>query len=150
MTLIWGSTWLIIKGQLGVVPPVWSVAYRFLIASFALAVVAAATGRWRWPTVKGHCFALVVGIAQFMLNFNLVYAAEARLPSGLVALVFALLVVPNTLLAAIFLKTKIRFRFAGGAMLGVAGLILLFAHDLAAPSAGTGAWFGLLLEHLPS
>ncbi|MCQ4005121.1 EamA family transporter, partial [Klebsiella pneumoniae] len=26
VTLIWGSTWIVIKGQLGVVPPSWSVS----------------------------------------------------------------------------------------------------------------------------
>ena len=32
-TAIWGSTWIVIRGQLGVVPPQWSVAYRFAIAA---------------------------------------------------------------------------------------------------------------------
>ena len=36
VTLIWGSTWLVIRGQLGVVPPSWSVTYRFLIAGTAM------------------------------------------------------------------------------------------------------------------
>jgi hypothetical protein len=32
VTLIWGSTWLVIRGQLGAVPLGWSVTYRFLYA----------------------------------------------------------------------------------------------------------------------
>ena len=40
VTLIWGSTWLVIRDQLGVVPPSWSVTYRFLVAGIAMAVVA--------------------------------------------------------------------------------------------------------------
>ena len=145
VTAIWGGTWLVIKGQLGTVPPLWSVAYRFILASIVLAAVALATGRWRRPTLAAHGFALVVGLAQFVLNFNLVYAAETRLASGVVALVFALLVVPNTLLAAIFLKTKITGRFVSGAGLGVGGLLLLFGDDLAAPSWHKGAGIGLAL-----
>jgi drug/metabolite transporter (DMT)-like permease len=42
VTLIWGSTWIVIKGQLGIVPPSWSVTYRFAVAAaamFAFAVV---------------------------------------------------------------------------------------------------------------
>ena len=139
VTLIWGTTWLVIKGQLGIVPPVWSVAYRFLIASAALAVVAIATGRWQPLSARAHGFALIVGTTQFALNFNLVYAAETRLASGLVALVFALLVVPNSILAAIFLKTRIEFKFVIGAALGVLGLVVLFAHDLAVPSGAEAA-----------
>jgi drug/metabolite transporter (DMT)-like permease len=148
VTLIWGGTWLVIKGQLGVVAPAWSVAYRFTIASVVLAAIAAATGRWRRPTPVAHGFALVIGTAQFVLNFNLVYAAETRLSSGLVALVFALLVVPNTVFAAIFLKTRITIRFVLGAMLGVGGLIVLFAHDLALPTSRAAAGFGLVLVGL--
>ena len=34
-TLIWGSTWIVIRDQLGTVPPQWSVAYRFVIAAAA-------------------------------------------------------------------------------------------------------------------
>ncbi|MFI4867606.1 MAG: EamA family transporter, partial [Steroidobacterales bacterium] len=34
--LIWGSTWLVIKFQLGVVPPTVSVAWRFALAALIL------------------------------------------------------------------------------------------------------------------
>ena len=44
-TAIWGSTWIVIRGQLGVVSPQWSVTYRFAIASVAMAVVAAWSGQ---------------------------------------------------------------------------------------------------------
>lgn len=145
VTVIWGSTWLVIKGQLGNVPPVWSVAYRFAIAAGALILFTVVTGRWRWLGWRGHGFALLIGVAQFALNFNLVYAAETRLPSGLVALVFALLVIPNTILSAIFLKVPITQRFVLGASLGVTGLLLLFAHDVAIPTARGGAAFGLVM-----
>lgn len=145
VTLIWGSTWLVIKGQLGVVPPAWSVAYRFAIAGIVLAAVAVATGRWRRMTVAAHGFALLIASAQFVGNFNLVYAAETHLASGLVALVFALLVVPNTILAAIFLRTPITRRFVAGAALGIAGLGLLFAADLAAAPARADTVHGFIL-----
>ena len=32
ITLIWGSTWIVIKDQLGTVPAPWSVSYRYVIA----------------------------------------------------------------------------------------------------------------------
>lgn len=145
VTVIWGSTWLVIKGQLGVVPPVWSVAYRFAIAAIMLTLFTVASGRWRWLTWRGQAFALLIGVAQFALNFNLVYAAETRLASGLVALVFALLVIPNAIFSAIFLNAPITQRFVVGASIGVAGLLLLFAHDLAIPSAQGGTVLGLVL-----
>ena len=36
-TAIWGSTWIVIRDQLGIVPPQWSVTYRFIIATAAMA-----------------------------------------------------------------------------------------------------------------
>lgn len=144
VTLIWGSTWIVIKGQLGVVPAVWSVGYRFLLAAVVLAGFTVVTGRWQRPTAAGHCFAIVAGTSQFMLNFNLVYAAEARLASGLVALVFALLVVPNAVLSAIFLGRPLTVRFASGALLGIGGLALLFGRDLLVP-AGSATATGVIL-----
>ncbi len=145
VTLIWGSTWLVIKGQLGLVAPVWSVAYRFLVAAAVLALVTVASGRWQRPAARAHGFAFVVGAAQFCLNFNLVYLVETRLASGLVSLVFALLVVPNTVLAALFLKTRVTARFVAGSALGVAGLGLVFAPDLAAPATHAETVRGIAL-----
>ena len=36
VTLIWGSTWLVIRDQLGTVPESWSVTYRFGLATVAM------------------------------------------------------------------------------------------------------------------
>jgi drug/metabolite transporter (DMT)-like permease len=130
ITLIWGSTWLVIKTQLGVVPPSWSVAYRFLIGGGVMLLLCLATGRSLRIGAAGHRFALVIAVTQFVLNFNLVYRAEEHVTSGLVALCFALLVVPNALLAALFLGQRINARFAIGAAMGIAGVALLTAHDL--------------------
>lgn len=130
ITLIWGSTWLVIKTQLGVVPPSWSVAYRFLIGGGAMLLLCGLTGRSLRLDAAGHRFALVIAVSQFVLNFNLVYRAEQHVTSGLVALCFALLVVPNAVFAAIFLGQRISWRFALGAAMGIAGVAMLTAHDL--------------------
>lgn len=45
VTLIWGSTWIVIKGQLGIVPPSWSVTYRFAVAAIAMFAFAIFRGR---------------------------------------------------------------------------------------------------------
>lgn len=139
VTLIWGSTWLVIRDQLGIVPPSWSVTYRFIIAAAAMFVYAAVTrAPWRLP-VRDQLFALMLGLAQFVLNFNLVYQAERHIASGLVALVFALLVVPNALLAWIFLRQGVSRRFLAGAAVALGGLALLFAHEIEVASGGAYA-----------
>lgn len=145
VSLIWGSTWLVIKGQLGVVPPAWSVVYRFAIAAVALFVYGLVTRQWRTPTRAMHGFAAVAGFAQFAVNFNFVYASEQYLTSGLVSLVFALLIVSNTVGARVFLKAPIGVRFVVGSSIGFAGLALVFAHDLVVPTARAQIALGVVL-----
>ena len=81
---------------------------------------------------EGHLLAMAFGIPQFFLNFNLVYLAERYVTSGLVAVVFALLLVPNSLLALIFLKHRISRRFVLGSLVAVTGVALLFVQELRA------------------
>lgn len=130
-TLIWGSTWIVIRGQLGTVPPQWSVAYRFIIAAIAMALVARWKGedlRLGWSALPAAAF---LGIAQFGVNFNAVYLAERDITSGVVATVFALLLVPSSLLAWAFLGQRPAARFLWGSLVAIGGVALLFAHELA-------------------
>jgi drug/metabolite transporter (DMT)-like permease len=149
ITLIWGSTWIVIKDQLGTVPPTWSVTYRFVIAGAAMFAYAFATGaplRMGW---RGHVLAAVFGVPQFFLNFNFVYAAEHYVTSGLVAVVFALLLVPNSALAWIFLKQRVTPRFILGSAVACVGVALLFLQEIrASPATPAEALTGIGLTLL--
>jgi drug/metabolite transporter (DMT)-like permease len=80
------------------------------------------------------------------LNFNLVYRAEQHLTSGLVSLLFALLIVPNAILGHYFLGQHITRRFVIGSLIAISGLVLLFARDLTAPGGhSAGVVWGLTL-----
>ena len=132
VTLIWGSTWLVIRDQLGTVPATWSVTYRFVIACVAMFAYAGWTGASLRIGRRGHALAVLFGIPQFFLNFNFVYAAEHYITSGLVAVVFALLLVPNSALGWLFLKHRMTGRFLLGSAIAVAGVALLFVQELRA------------------
>lgn len=136
-TLIWGSTWLVIKSQLGEVPPSWSVTWRFVTAALAMVVLCRVTGKSLRLTRGQHGFAMVFALLQFVLNFNLIYRAEQHLPSGLVSLAFAMLVVPNTLFGAVFLGQRVTGRFLAGAGIGIVGVALLVGHDMGASGGST-------------
>lgn len=138
VTLIWGSTWIVITGQLGVVPPSWSVAYRFLVGAGAMFAYALWRGERLRLSGVGWAFAAVLGLAQFAFNFNFVYRAEQHITSGLVAVLFALLIVPNTLLGRIFLKTKVEGRFLVGAGIAIIGVGLMILHEYRAAALGAG------------
>ena len=138
-TGIWGSTWIVIRDQLGPVPPQWSVTYRFIIAAAAMAVLARVRGE-KLPLDGGALKAMLfLGFAQFFINFNAVYLAERHITSGLVATVFALLVIPNTLLGWAFLGQRPSARFAWGSLAAVAGITLLFVHELREHPGSTDA-----------
>jgi drug/metabolite transporter (DMT)-like permease len=136
VTLIWSSTWLVIRGQFGVVPPAWSVTYRFGIAMVAMMIYAAISGASLRLDWRQHRLALVYGVAQYALNYYAVYLAERTVTSGLVAVVFALLVVPNALFAWVFLKQGVSRPFLLGSGVAMLGMALLFVHELhVAPAA---------------
>lgn len=129
-TAVWGSTWIVIRGQLSDVPPQWSVTYRFIIAAVAMAIVATIKGESLRIGSKGVAAAAFLGFTQFCLNFNGVYLAERHITSGVVATVFALLLIPSSLLAWAFLGHRPSKRFAWSSLVAVAGIVLLFMHEL--------------------
>lgn len=136
VTLIWSSTWIVIRDQLGVVPPSWSVAYRFATAAAAMVVLALVQRRRLRLTRPAMILAATLGFFQFAANFNFVYRAEAYITSGLVAVIFALLIVPNTLLGRWFLKTPVSTRFIIGASVAMAGIALLMLREYRVSDVG--------------
>src|SRR3546814_21067845 len=91
VTMIWGSTWIVITGQLGVVPPSWSVTYRFTVAAAAMFVFAVLRREKLVHDARGRGFAALLGLAQFTFNFNFVKCADPNIPSGLVTGTFGVL-----------------------------------------------------------
>jgi drug/metabolite transporter (DMT)-like permease len=149
VTLIWSSTWIVIKDQLGVVPAVWSVTYRYVIAAAVMFAWAAASKASLRIGRRGHLLAGLFGILQFCLNFNFVYAAEHHVTSGLVATVFALLMVPNSALAWLFLKQRATWRFVAGSAIACVGVALLFVQEIrSSPAAVDQVLLGIGLTVL--
>jgi len=134
-TAIWGSTWIVIRSQLGLVPAQWSVTYRFVIASTAMALIALIRGD-RLPLGRGALgAAIILGFTQFCVNFNAVYLAERHITSGVVATVFALLLIPSSLLGWAFLGQRPTMRFVWSSVVAVTGIVMLFVHELRAHAA---------------
>ena len=134
---IWGSTWFIITGQIDGVPAAWSVFYRFALATPALFLVAWAMKRRLKLSRPEHLLAALVGLFQFSGNFLFVYHAELYVTSGIVAMMFGLLMVPNALMARYFLGERVQSGFLVGSLIAIIGVSLLLAHEyLANPDAG--------------
>lgn len=151
VALIWGSTWLVIKDQIAAIPPEWTIVWRFVLASVAMCALA-----WiRRETLRlppgGQRLAMLIGLTQFCGNYQFVYRSEHYLTSGLVAVFYALLLVPNAALSRIFLRTPVTPRFVAGSIVAVGGITLLLMHEAhIAPVRGMVGWgivlsvFGLL------
>lgn len=123
---IWGSTWIAIRYQLGVVDPSWSVSYRFLIASLCFGAVALLTRKTLRFAPRHHFLFLIMGLFLYCANYILVYNGSHYLVTGVVALVFSLIPLGNALWGKVMLQTPIKPNVLGGALLGLAGIIVIF------------------------
>ncbi len=144
--LIWGSTWLGIKFQLGSVDPVLSVAYRFTLATLILFLWCLARRLPLRFSRSEHLFIALQGVLLFALNYLLFYLAELQITSGLAAVVFSTIVVMNLLNGRLFLGTPVELKVLLGGALGMVGLVLLFWPEMAAVNFSGPVLTGLLLS----
>ncbi len=145
LSLVWGSTWLVIKDQIGTVPSSWSVVWRFILAATAMSAFALLRGERMRLKRREMAVAVAMGFFQFSLNFQLIYQSEHYLTSGLVAVVFALMIVPNAVLARLLLGATLTRRFVAGSAIALAGIALLMLHEYRIAPPNSGVATGVLL-----
>lgn len=124
--LIWGSTWIAIEFQLGVVEPAVSVFYRYAIAALLLFGWCAASGR---PLAFGraaHARFMLLGLALFSINYMLTYHAQQWITSAIAAILFSTMLWLNMINARLFFGVHSGRRVVAGSLLGVAGIVVLF------------------------
>jgi drug/metabolite transporter (DMT)-like permease len=128
--LVWGSTWYAIRLQIGPVPVEYSIAYRFAGASLCFFLWARLAGQ-PLRLERGQITpVLAQGMFLFCLNFILIYYGTLHVPSGLVSVIFSMMVVINPLLAAFFLDKPLRLRVVAGGVTGLVGIGCIFAPEL--------------------
>ena len=146
--LSWGTTWIAIKFQLGVVPAPVSIAYRFWIAAGVLLLVLLALRRPVWPPRQAWRYLLAQGVALFCCNFLCFYYASQWVPSGLVAVVFSTAPLWNALNQRLFMQRPIRRGVMAGSLLGLCGIGLLFLPQMQGHWRDQGMLLGLGLSLL--
>lgn len=146
--LIWGSTWIAIKLQLGVVAIPVSVFYRFALASVLMLAGLILLGRLQRLDRRGHLLCLGQGLCLFCLNFLCFYSATVWISSGLVSVVFSASTIWNALNARLWFGTRITSRVVLGGVFGLAGLLLLFWPEVAGQQASHETLLGLGLALL--
>ena len=143
VVVIWGTTWIALKLQLGVVPIPWSIAWRFALAAVVLFAWLAARGRVRPPRGEVRVLVAAQGLCLFCVNFICFLEASRTIASGLVAVVFSTATLWNALGARLVFKRSLTPAILGGGALGLAGLLLMFWPELARHGTSAGTWRGL-------
>jgi drug/metabolite transporter (DMT)-like permease len=143
--LIWGSTWLAIEFQLGVVEPEVSIVYRYLMASGVLFIWCKVRGLSLIFKVKDHFYFALLGLLLFCLNYIFAYRAQVHITSALAAIVFSTMVWINIGLSRVLFGTRATGRVLLGAALGIVGIVVLFAPQISAVSLSDSVFFGSLL-----
>lgn len=143
--LIWGSTWIGIKLQLGTVDPVVSVAYRFSLAALILICWCLFTRKNMRYSVRQHGYMALQGILLFGFNYLLFYLAELYIASGLAAVLFSTILLMNVLNSALFLGKPIEGKVVAAGLLGMTGIILVFRPEITSFSLENHGIRGILL-----
>lgn len=142
--VIWGSTYLAIQFAIKTLPPLLMAGVRFLLAGVILYVFMRMRGQPA-PTARQWRTTALIGTLLLMAGNGGVVLAEQSVPSGVVALLVAM--VPLWMVLLEWLRpggTRPAARTAIGLVVGFAGMVLLVGPaDLAAGNAVdlTGALF---------
>ena len=141
--LIWGTTWIALKLQLGVVAIPVSIVYRFGLAALVLFAVLLLSRKLQVMNKRGHLICLAQGLCLFCVNFMCFLTASQWVPTGLIAVVFSTATLWNALNARVFFKQKIARNVIAGGALGLLGLALLFWPELSGHTATPQTLLGL-------
>jgi drug/metabolite transporter (DMT)-like permease len=148
VVVIWGTTWLAIYMQQGVVSVPVSIFWRFAVAAVVMLVVLSAMGRLRRISLRDHVFCMLQGGCVFGFNFFCFYHAAAYISSGLESVIFSMAVLFNAVNGMIFFRQRPSKNLLPAAVLGIAGVIALFWHDLVATQLAPSLLMGIGLSAL--
>ncbi|WP_110969682.1 DMT family transporter [Pseudomonas huaxiensis] len=141
--LIWGTTWIALKLQLGVVAIPVSIVWRFALAALVLFVVLLLTRKLQPMNRRGHLVCVAQGLCLFCVNFMCFLTASQWVTTGLIAVVFSTATLWNALNARLFFGQKIAANVLLGGALGLSGLGLLFWPELSGQAASHETLMGL-------
>jgi len=145
VVLIWGTTWIAIPFQLGEIDISVSVGYRFLLAAAVLYGYAVLTGRQLRIPSSALPTVVLQGLLLFCINYLFIYHGTAYLSTGLVAVLFSVIVILNAVFGRLFFKTRVDRRSLLAGVIGIAGIALLFLPELKLPSGRSEALVGIAL-----
>ena len=128
---VWGSTFLAIRIGVAEVPPFFLAALRFLIAGVALYGWVSTRGKEPLPTPEQWRSVSLLAFLIFVCDYGLLFWAEQRVPSGIAAVMMALIPAFTALAEIVLLGTqRLTLRLALALGIGIAGVALLMTDSL--------------------
>lgn len=140
LAVIWGSTWLFVRLGLRDLPPFTFAGLRFVLAGVVLfAWLAARHGRL--PRLSSQDWPVVIrtGLVAFTVTYALTFWGVQFITGGTAAVVFSTMPLFTMAMAHRSVQgERLTPRKLGGAVLGIAGVGLIFSDQLRAGSAAAG------------
>jgi drug/metabolite transporter (DMT)-like permease len=146
--VFWGLTWYAIKVQITFVTPEVSIGYRFALATAMMFAYLLLTRQLHRTRLTDHLWFLALGLFLFGFNFVSIYLGSGYLASGVVAVLFTISTLFNSLNNWIFNRQRPDGRVLSGALMGMSGVALLFSQDLATLDLGSERLLGMGLVFL--
>jgi drug/metabolite transporter (DMT)-like permease len=126
----WGSTFLAIRIGVHEAPPLLFAAMRFLSAGVALFGWTVVRGE-RLPAGREWASISLLAFLIFLVDYGLLFWAEQRVPSGLAAVMLAMIPAFIALAEIAVLRTqKLTLRLAVALLVGIAGVAALTSRSL--------------------
>jgi drug/metabolite transporter (DMT)-like permease len=141
---IWGTTWFAIRLGLDGVPPFVGASIR-MTASGVFLILIALVLRERWPRERIYFIHVAVqGFFLFGVQYALIYWAEQVVPSGLTAVLFAVVPIATAIVAAYGFKIeRLTLTNMFGLVIGFCGVGIIYWSEVVkaahAPATGVAA-----------
>jgi len=126
---VWGSTFLAIRVGVREVPPFLLASMRFVVSGMALYLWMRGKGRPS-PSVREWSAATLLAVLIFVCDYGLLFWAERRVPSGIAAVMMAMIPVFMTLSEILIMKTqRLTGRLTTALLMGIAGVAVLVSRS---------------------
>ncbi len=131
LSLIWSSTWLVIKLGLETMPPFLSAGWRFLIAFLTLLAFAKKLKLAIPKDIRTHLFFIFFSFINFTAGYALVYWGEQYINSGLTSVLFSVMPFYVALFSIHLLPSEeVTIKKFIGISVGFLGVLIIFKDQL--------------------
>jgi drug/metabolite transporter (DMT)-like permease len=126
LSLIWSTSFLLIKIAVHSMDPITLTAIRLLIAAALLLSILRIKGMWLRFTPQALRLYLVIGVLGNAVPFSLISMGEVHITSSMTAILMGIMPISTFVLAHLFVPAEpMTRRKVGGVLLGFSGLVSL-------------------------